>query len=139
MRSVGVVLGVGKKREGNLALSSDSSKFRTMSVLSHWLLNVLHPGNMHRIHFRVSRLFQLCRSCCRYLLIATTSSHPASPVTFQGLLVRKAADYKAEEFVCVKVCKHKGPGGVLEGTRARLLCRCLHRLLKRKPFSICRL
>lgn len=37
MRSLGVALGVGKKREGNLALSSDSSKFRTMSVLSHWL------------------------------------------------------------------------------------------------------
>lgn len=35
MRSVGVALGVDKKREGNLALSSDSSKFRTMSVLSH--------------------------------------------------------------------------------------------------------
>lgn len=37
IRSLGVALGVGEKREGNLALSSDSSKFRTMSVLSHWL------------------------------------------------------------------------------------------------------
>lgn len=32
MRSVGVVLGVGEKREGNVTLSSDISKFRTISA-----------------------------------------------------------------------------------------------------------
>lgn len=37
MRSEGVVLGVGKKREGNVTLSSDISKFRTISVPHHWL------------------------------------------------------------------------------------------------------
>lgn len=68
IRSLGVALGVGKKREGNLALSSDSSKFRTMSVLSHWLQSVFHPGNVRKIHFRFSRfLSQLCRGCCCYL------------------------------------------------------------------------
>lgn len=35
MRSVGVVLGVGKKGEGNVTLSSDISKFRTISVPRH--------------------------------------------------------------------------------------------------------
>lgn len=33
----GVVLGVGRKREGNFALSSDISKFRTISIRRHWL------------------------------------------------------------------------------------------------------
>lgn len=34
MRSMGVVLGVGKKREGNFILSSDTSKFRTISIVA---------------------------------------------------------------------------------------------------------
>lgn len=45
MRSVGWCFGWGKKREGNFALSSDVSKFRTISVPSLWLLCMLHPGN----------------------------------------------------------------------------------------------
>lgn len=33
----GVEFWVGKKREGNFTLSPDISRFRTMSVPSHWL------------------------------------------------------------------------------------------------------
>lgn len=45
MRSVGWCFGWGKKREGNFTLSSDVSKFRTISVPSLWLSCMLHPGN----------------------------------------------------------------------------------------------
>lgn len=36
MRKVGCCFGCGKKREGNFSLSSDISKFRTISIPSHW-------------------------------------------------------------------------------------------------------
>lgn len=104
-------MGVGKKREGNLALSSDSSKFRTMSVLSHWLLNVLYPGNVRRIHFQVSRLFQLCRGCCP---LSTDSNHQQPPNIssyFPRIACKK--DRKSKNLV---ISRLEGEHGITQGT-----------------------